>query len=75
MISLVPVLWPELLLIVAAFVLFLLGIARSAGSRGLRPSSPLERSRRRFSPILLARPLTEAWTFDQWRHAAGLSLR
>src|ERR1700689_3866284 len=65
MISLVPVLWPELLLVVAACALFLLGLGRSAASRKLAPVIALSALGVVFL-FLLIHPTHEADN-DQWR--------
>lgn len=64
MISLVPVLWPELLLIAAACALFLLGLGRSASSRKLAPVIAISALGVVFL-YLLVHPLQEADN-DQW---------
>ncbi len=65
MISLVPVLWPELLLILTACALFLLGLSKSAGSRRLAPVIAVAVLGVIFLTLLL-RPMQEP-DVDQWR--------
>lgn len=65
MISLVPVLWPELLLVIAACALFLVGLGRSAASRKLAPVIALSALGVVFL-FLLIHP-TQSPDNDQWR--------